>query len=1066
MTVRISAWLALVALTLSSLAPLGAPAADTAKALAEPALSPDGSEIAFVSGGDIWVAPGSGGVAHLLVSNGAANARPMYAPDGKHLAFASTRAGHADLYVLDFADGNVRQLTHDDGFAQFDGWSRDGTRLYFDSIAHQVGFTPCIMEVPAAGGTPTIALRERYVPTSSAAEQPGSDALAYMAGGFAQWWRRGHAHIDEGAIALYRPGTPARFQKLSEGGAVENWPMWSGDGRTLYYDSDRGGAPNLWALSPGGRPRQVSHFTSGRLVWPSISNDGRAIVFERDFGVWRYDAGGGEPRRLAIELRGAATQLLTQHTTLTARYTELALSPDGKKLVFAAGGQLFAASAHAGGDGLRVTHTAAKEYDATWAPDSRRIAYVSDRDGETALFLYDFATNTERRLTPAENAYAPQFSPDGKELAYLRDARDLRVIDLASHGTRTLVHGAVDEDVPFGSKRELAFSPDGRRLAFVVSAARGFSSVQVVSLAGGPARPVEDLANASAGSIVWTPDGERIYFATGQRTEPGSVAQIDLVPRTPRFREDQFHRLFVDTQPRERQPEPQPSATAAPASPAPSAIPKAAPRSHEVRIDFTGIGDRASLLPVAVDVNDIALSRDAKTLVLEATAAGEDNIYTYSIDELAPEEPVVKQITATRGPKTDLAVAPDDSVYYLEAGHAFVATPDGKTRPLALSADLDVDFNAVKLEDFAQAWRDIDRYYADPNFNGVDWSAVHSRYAPYVRGAHNPAELVRLLNLMVGELDSSHLGVGAVRDPHAARSGYLGAEFDAAYYRRTHHLRIAEVLPLGPLGLSGRVHVGDELEAVDGTPLDAHANIEALLEDKIGKRIVIRVNGHDVPVLPIDGQAAAALRYRAWVDSRRALVDRLSGGRLGYVHIFDMSEESLARLAIDLDIRNQTKAGVVIDIRNNEGGFVDPYVTDVFSRRNYVNFKDRGRPIVPERPSLGQRALDRPTVLLVNQYSLSDSENFTEDYRRAHLGKVVGEPTAGWIIFTYGTTLVDGTRFRIPHTKTLTLEGTNMELHPRPVDVHAARRLGEDFDDGDAQLAAAVRTLLGEVHHP
>jgi len=211
---------------------------------------------------------------------------------------------------------------------------------------------------------------------------------------------------------------------------------------------------------------------------------------------------------------------------------------------------------------------------------------------------------------------------------------------------------------------------------------------------------------------------------------------------------------------------------------------------------------------------------------------------------------------------------------------------------------------------------------------------------------------VRLLNLMVGELDSSHLGVGAVRDPHAARSGYLGAEFDAAYYRRTHHLRIAEMLPLGPLGLSGRVHVGDELEAVDGTPLDAHANIEALLEDKIGKRIVIRVNGHDVPVSPIDGQAAAALRYRAWVDSRRALVDRLSGGRLGYVHIFDMSEESLARLAIDLDIRNQTKAGVVIDIRNNEGGFVDPYVTDVFSRRNYVNFKDRGRPIVPERRRL------------------------------------------------------------------------------------------------------------------
>jgi len=139
-------------------------------------------------------------------------------------------------------------------------------------------------------------------------------------------------------------------------------------------------------------------------------------------------------------------------------------SRHGKKLVFATGGQLFAASAHAGGDGLRVTHTTAKEYDAAWAPDSRRIAYVSDRDGETALFLYDFATNAERRLTPAENAYAPQFSPDGKELAYLRDARDVRVIDLASHGTRTLVHGAVEKTFRSAARKSWCSRPTAAAL--------------------------------------------------------------------------------------------------------------------------------------------------------------------------------------------------------------------------------------------------------------------------------------------------------------------------------------------------------------------------------------------------------------------------------------------------------------------------------------------------------------------------------------------------------------------------------------------------------------------------
>jgi len=178
-----------------------------------------------------------------------------------------------------------------------------------------------------------------------------------------------------------------------------------------------------------------------------------------------------------------------------------------------------------------------------------------------------------------------------------------------------------------------------------------------------------------------------------------------------------------------------------------------------------------------------------------------------------------------------------------------------------------------------------------------------------------------------------------------------------------------------------------------------------------------------------------------------------------------MSSASLAQLTIDLDTDNQAKDGVVIDIRNNEGGFVDPYVTDIFSRRNFINFKVRGRPLAPERPSLGQRTLDRPTVLVTNANSLSDAENFTEDYRRAHLGKVVGEPTAGWIIFTDRFRMVDDSTVRVPLVKTLTLDGVNMERHPRPVDVRVVRALGEDFRNADAQLAAAVETLLRGLRH-
>ena len=1045
-------------------------------ALAEPAISPDRTEIAFVAGGDIWAVPANGGTARLLVSNGATSSRPMYAPDGKHLAFVSTRSGHGDLSVLDFGDATIRRITHDDGFTALDGWSRDGSVLYFDSISHQIGFTPCIMRVPAGGGTPTILFRERYVGSSQAAARPGSDEIAFVDGGFPQWWRHGHSHIDESSLALYRPSATgsARFAHVSEGNAVEHWPMWSADGRTLTYVSDRDGTPNLFARAPGARAQQLTHFTTGRLVFPTMAHDGKTIVFERDFGIWRYDI-GGDAREVHVTLGAAPTQADPQHLALGSQFGELALSPDGKKIAFTAHGQIFAASAKDGGAGLRVTHTTANEADIAWAPDSRRIAYISDRGGEEAIFTYDFATATETRVTPAERDYAPAFSPDGTSLVYLHQHHDVRIVDLAKKTTRTLASGAFDEPVPFGDRHALAFSPDGAYVAFTSTVTRGYVVVSTVPVAGGPTRALDRLANAGTGNVTWSPDGKRVYFLTGQRTEPGQIAQVDLVARTPQFKEDEFRRLFTESTPAEpgtparmrREPQAQPSA--APnvepnPTPSASATARAVP-TPRTRIEFDGIGERVSLLPTGIDVGEIALARDGKSLVFTGTAAGQSNVYRLSVDPLGNEPPIAKQLTSSLGLKSNLNLAADGSAYFLENGRAFVAAPDGRIRALPLAAELDVDFATEKMEIFDQAWRTLANFYADPKFNGVDWHGVHDTYEPLVRGAHNAVELRRLLNLMVGELNSSHSGVGAPRDLAASHSGYLGVEFDGAYYAKTHRLKIAEIVPLGPLALARTVRVGDELEAVAGTPLAPSTNLEALLENAIGKRIVLRVSGHDVVVAPVDAATASGLAYRAWVASRRALVNRLSGGRLGYVHLQDMGEGSLAQLTIDLDTENQARDGVVIDIRNNNGGFVDPYVTDLFSRRNYVNFIVRGYPLAPERPSLGQRTLDRPTVLVTNAHSLSDAENFTEDYRRARLGKIVGEPTAGWIIFTDSLTMIDGSRVRIPMVKTLTLDGQNMENHPRPVDVPAARTLGEDERGIDSQLSVAVSTLLRGLAH-
>jgi len=216
-------------------------------------------------------------------------------------------------------------------------------------------------------------------------------------------------------------------------------------------------------------------------------------------------------------------------------------------------------------------------------------------------------------------------------------------------------------------------------------------------------------------------------------------------------------------------------------------------------------------------------------------------------------------------------------------------------------------------------------------------------------------------------------------------------------------------------------------------------------------------------VQPVNQEALKNLLYREWVARQRAYVGKISGGRLGYVHMPDMSAQSLEQFYLDLDTENQSKQGVVIDIRNNNGGFVNAYAIDVLARRPYLTMTVRGYPPAPARALLGQRALERPTVLVTNQHSLSDAEDFTEGYRALHLGKVVGAPTAGWIIYTSGAPLIDGSLLRLPFIRVTTRDGQPMEMHPRPVDVPVDLPLGSSYAGRDAQLDAAVRVLLQQI---
>lgn len=1035
-------------LSLLCLAALPALAQQPRVYMTEPHISPNRNEIVFVSGGDIWRVAANGGDASLLVSHPADESRPLFSPDGTHLAFVSTRTGDGDIYVLNLATGAAIRLTFEEGRESLDAWSRDGKWIYFHSSSQEVARMNDIFRVPATGGTPMPVAADRYTNEFFAAPSPDGAAVAINARGIAsqQWWRNGHSHIDTSEIWLVRPGAPPSYERITDGAAREIWPMWAPDGKSFFFVSDRTGVENIWRQPIGGTSRQVSQFKDGRVLWPSISYDGKQIVFERDFSLWKMDPNNGKASAIPVRLRGAAAAPSITHLSLTSGFDELALSPDGKKFAFAVHGEIFAAASgsESAATAVAVSRTPAHETQVVWAPDSARVAYVSDREGPYNVYLYDFVSGQESRLTTsAESDDAPRFSPNGKMLAYLRGGQSLWVYDFESRQERQIATGEFGRQ-PVVAPHSVAWSPDSRYIAYATRGTKGFTNVEIAALDGSQPQPVSFLANSYIRTIAFHPSGKYLLFDTAQRTEPRRVARVDLVPQRPPFREDQFQKLF--------------------ATPAKDAPP-------QVRIEFEGIRSRISLLPLGLDVDGFEISPDGKTLLLVAQSANQENLFTYSLDETQTEKPAARQITSTAGRKSSPQFAPGaKDVFYLERGRIQTVTlASRQSKPVAVTAELDVDFHKEKMELLHQAWSYQRDHFFDESFNGIDWDAMRKQYEPLIASARTPSEVYRLLTSMMGELNASHMGVSPPeREANRSQAGELGLRFDPAAYEAKGVFLVAEVTPLSPADLGG-VRTGDRLMEVDGTALSAQSSIAALLEYKKGKRVVLTVAATDgsqprtVTVLPAGASEVRELRYRAWVEGRRAYVDAQSGGRLGYVHMINMSEESLERLYLDLDAANHGKQGVVIDIRNNSGGFVNAYALDVFARRPYLTFQERGRGAVPARVALGQRALELPTILVTNQHSLSDAEDFSEGYRRLRLGRIVGEPTAGWIVYTRNQTLIDGSTLRMPRTKVFDNDGVLMEMHPRPVDIPVERAIGETYTPNDVQLETAVRELLQQI---
>ncbi|MFC1719457.1 S41 family peptidase, partial [Candidatus Poribacteria bacterium] len=495
-----------------------------------------------------------------------------------------------------------------------------------------------------------------------------------------------------------------------------------------------------------------------------------------------------------------------------------------------------------------------------------------------------------------------------------------------------------------------------------------------------------------------------------------------------------------------------------------------------VEIEFESVKHRLRFL-TSLQTNAFVqcISPDSKMLVFRGQMTGKPNLWSICFDPDRKGDPP-KQLTTTSGGKGSVHFAPDGKkIYYVDGGkihHLKIAENggrDGDPKALETRSEMDVYREEERMQMFHEAWRLMRDHFYDPQHHGADWNSVKEQFRPVVRGAQPQEDFHEILNLMVGELNASHLGAGG--GGAGMNDSYLGVDFDPVELETSGHFKVAAVLPESPAALPEEpLKIGEYVLTVDSVELSSQINVWDQLKHKARKRVALTVNdkpdmegARDVTVQPIDHGTMTNLRYNNWIRENAVYVHDKSSGRLGYVHIRAMSYEAYLKLLVDLDTETHNKDGVVADVRFNGGGHIASFILDVLRKRSFVQSIYRDRPPTSSTNLAGNRILEKPLIVVQNEHSGSNTEMFSEGFRRFGLGKVVGMPTAGAVIWTTNVGLLDGTSFRVPFVKVATLDGQDLEGTARTVDIQVDRPLGEAAKNKDSQLDAAIEHLLKQI---
>lgn len=1045
-----------------------------------PALSPDGTKIAFSYQGDIFVVDANGGTALQITAHQAHDFRPVWSNDSKNIAFASNRFGNFDVYLISAEGGTPTRLTYHSANDLPYEFTPDGKNVLYvssrldatNSVQFPYAGLPEVYTVPISGG------REKQFMTIPAEDfqfsPDGKKILFHNKKGYEDPWRKHHTSSVTRDIMLYDTETK-KFTQVTEFSGEDRNPVWI-DGTSFYFLSEKSGCFNIWkGTNTSPYSQQITSYTKHPVRFLSYSSVTQTGCYGYDGEIYTFK--DGQSQKVNITIHKDDVQNATKYLNVSSA-SEFSVSPNGKEIAFVFRGEVFVTSVEYGTT-KQITSTPEQERSVSFSPDGKKIMYAGERDESWNIYEVSRVNQAEKNfynctllkeielVNNGQETFDPKYSPDGKEVAFLENRTTLKVLNLESKKERVVLPGTYNYSYADGDQY-FTWSPDSKWLLVqFFEFERWTSDVGLVNSTG-KEKPINlTQSGYGNGAPKFAMDGQMVYYTTdkyGYRSHGswGSTEDVEAVFLT----EDAYNQFTMTEEEYANWKEQKLDEKSDDQEGDDAKKSEKKDSTESVKplvLEQDGLDDRRIRLTIhSSALADFVVDKEGENLYYMTVFEEKYNIWktNFRKNETA-------MLSNTNSSPSSLQFNKEQSkLYYNNNGKIMELDINaGSSKPISFSSEMLFNASAERTYMFNHAWRQLREKFYVEDLHGVDWDMYKTEYQKFLPYINNGFDFAEMLSELLGEINASHTGARYNETtPDADATASLACYYDESYTGKG--LKILEIMDKSPLDTeSDKIIAGVIIEKIDGIEITENMNYLPLLNRKAGNKILISFYNPSSKerweeiIKPISLYEENRLAYERWVKQCEATVEKFSEGRLGYVHIEGMNSGSFRELFDKALGKLHKKEALIVDTRFNGGGWLHDDLATFLSGKLYMSFEPRGQKNMGGEPIWKWQ---KPSCVLMSEGNYSDAHLFPYTYKSLGIGKLIGMPVPGTGTAVWWERMIDGkTVFGIPQIgMRSTTEGFLVENHDLMPDILVNNEYEKFISGEDQQLIAAIKELL------